>query len=94
MAYYSALLSRLYMTFCAEDCRTYRIALQVRWLGRILSDVIARLISVAFREPHGERPGLRSTRRRERALGYSEMVITEGGTTVWLAGQTATVDDK
>ena len=25
--------------------------------------------------------------------GYSEAVITEGGRTVWLAGQTATVDD-
>jgi 2-iminobutanoate/2-iminopropanoate deaminase len=26
--------------------------------------------------------------------GYSEAVITEGGKTVWLAGQTATVDDN
>ena len=25
--------------------------------------------------------------------GYSEAVITEGGKMVWLAGQTATVDD-
>jgi 2-iminobutanoate/2-iminopropanoate deaminase len=33
----------------------------------------------------GERPQLR---------GYSEAVITEGGKTVWLAGQTATVDDS
>src|SRR2546426_7698394 len=32
----------------------------------------------------GERPQQR---------GYSEAVITEGGRTVWLAGQTATVDD-
>jgi enamine deaminase RidA (YjgF/YER057c/UK114 family) len=32
----------------------------------------------------GERPQQR---------GYSEAVITEGGKTVWLAGQTATVDD-
>src|SRR5215475_8123513 len=32
----------------------------------------------------GERPQLR---------GYSEAVITEGGRTIWLAGQTATVDD-
>jgi enamine deaminase RidA (YjgF/YER057c/UK114 family) len=32
----------------------------------------------------GERPQQR---------GYSEAVITEGGRTIWLAGQTATVDD-
>ena len=32
----------------------------------------------------GERPQQR---------GYSEAVITEGGRTVWLAGQTATMDD-
>ena len=32
----------------------------------------------------GERPQQR---------GYSEAVITEGGKTVWLAGQIATVDD-
>ena len=32
----------------------------------------------------GDRPQLR---------GYSEAVITEGGKTVWLAGQTATMDD-
>jgi 2-iminobutanoate/2-iminopropanoate deaminase len=33
----------------------------------------------------GDRPQLR---------GYSEAVITEGGKTVWLAGQTATMDDS
>jgi 2-iminobutanoate/2-iminopropanoate deaminase len=33
----------------------------------------------------GERPQQR---------GYSEAVITEGGRTIWLAGQTATVDDN
>jgi 2-iminobutanoate/2-iminopropanoate deaminase len=33
----------------------------------------------------GERPQLR---------GYSEAAITEGGKTIWLAGQTATVDDS
>src|SRR6478672_10664145 len=33
----------------------------------------------------GERPQMR---------GYSLAVITEGGKTVWLAGQTATVDDS
>jgi enamine deaminase RidA (YjgF/YER057c/UK114 family) len=32
----------------------------------------------------GERPQQR---------GYSEAVVTEGGRTIWLAGQTATVDD-
>jgi 2-iminobutanoate/2-iminopropanoate deaminase len=30
---------------------------------------------------------------RAQQRGYSEAVITEGGRTVWLAGQTATVDD-
>ncbi len=30
---------------------------------------------------------------RPQQRGYSEAVITEGGRTVWLAGQTATVDD-
>ena len=31
---------------------------------------------------------------RPQQRGYSEAVITEGGTMVWLAGQTATVDDN
>ena len=31
---------------------------------------------------------------RPQQRGYSEAVITEGGRTVWLAGQTATVDDE
>src|SRR5260370_17007848 len=30
---------------------------------------------------------------RPQQRGYSEAVITEGGRTVWLAGQTATTDD-
>ncbi len=33
------------------------------------------------------------TGERPQQRGYSEAVITEGGKTVWLAGQTATVDD-
>jgi 2-iminobutanoate/2-iminopropanoate deaminase len=31
---------------------------------------------------------------RPQQRGYSAAVITEGGKTVWLAGQTATVDDS
>jgi 2-iminobutanoate/2-iminopropanoate deaminase len=31
---------------------------------------------------------------RPQQRGYSEAVITEGGRTVWLAGQTATTDDS
>ena len=31
---------------------------------------------------------------RPQQRGYSQAVITEGGKTVWLAGQTATVDDS
>jgi len=34
---------------------------------------------------------IKGTRAQER--GYSEAVITEGGKIMWLAGQTATVDD-
>ena len=30
---------------------------------------------------------------RSQTRGYSDAVITEGGKTIWLAGQTATVDD-
>jgi 2-iminobutanoate/2-iminopropanoate deaminase len=33
------------------------------------------------------------TAPRAQERGYSEAVITEGGKTVWLAGQTATLDD-
>ena len=33
------------------------------------------------------------TGERPQQRGYSEAVITEGGKTIWLAGQTATVDD-
>jgi enamine deaminase RidA (YjgF/YER057c/UK114 family) len=33
------------------------------------------------------------TEPRAESRGYSEAVITEGGKMVWLAGQTATVDD-
>jgi enamine deaminase RidA (YjgF/YER057c/UK114 family) len=35
---------------------------------------------------------IKSERAQQR--GYSTAVITEGGRTVWLAGQTATVDDS
>ena len=35
---------------------------------------------------------IKDTRAQER--GYSQAVVTEGGKMVWLAGQTATVDDS
>ena len=41
--------------------------------------------------PGSAREYLKGERPQQR--GYSEAVITEGGRTVWLAGQTATIDD-
>src|ERR1700692_3702688 len=46
---------------------------------------------LAFSAMGQARDYLKGERPQQR--GYSEAVITEGGRTVWLAGQTATVDD-
>jgi 2-iminobutanoate/2-iminopropanoate deaminase len=53
---------------------------------------IAGLVGLLVFSAVGQaRDYLRGERSQQR--GYSEAVITEGGRTVWLAGQTATVDD-
>jgi 2-iminobutanoate/2-iminopropanoate deaminase len=65
----------------------------------MISTVFARiLIGVAtlaqlfvFSDVGQAKDYLKGERPQQR--GYSEAVITEGGRTVWLAGQTATVDD-
>jgi enamine deaminase RidA (YjgF/YER057c/UK114 family) len=46
---------------------------------------------LAFSAAGQARDYLKGERPQQR--GYSEAVITEGGRTIWLAGQTATVDD-
>jgi len=47
---------------------------------------------VAFAGAAHARDYIKNERTQQR--GYSEAVITEGGKMVWLAGQTATVDDS
>ena len=46
---------------------------------------------LAYSAPGQARDFIKGDRPQQR--GYSSAVITEGGRTVWLAGQTATVDD-
>ena len=55
-------------------------------LGATLLSVVAVGASAAQAKDY-----IKDTRAQER--GYSQAVITEGGKMVWLAGQTATVDD-
>jgi enamine deaminase RidA (YjgF/YER057c/UK114 family) len=52
---------------------------------------VALIALIASSAPGGAKEYLKGERPQQR--GYSEAVITEGGRTVWLAGQTATVDD-
>jgi 2-iminobutanoate/2-iminopropanoate deaminase len=53
---------------------------------------VAALAGLLYFSPMGQaKEYLKGDRPQQR--GYSEAVITEGGRTVWLAGQTATVDD-
>ena len=54
---------------------------------------VAGLIGLLYFSAMGQaKEYLKGDRPQQR--GYSEAVITEGGRTVWLAGQTATVDDS
>ncbi len=55
----------------------------------VLVAVLAGLLALS--PPGHARDFIKGERPQQR--GYSEAVITEGGKTVWLAGQTATVDD-
>ena len=59
--------------------------------SRISIGVAALTGLLAFCAVGQARDYLKGERPQQR--GYSEAVITEGGKTVWLAGQTATVDD-
>jgi enamine deaminase RidA (YjgF/YER057c/UK114 family) len=58
---------------------------------RTLLGVVALMGLLAFSAVGHARDYLKGERPQQR--GYSEAVITEGGKTVWLAGQIATVDD-
>ena len=63
------------------NCKAHALSL----IGAGLMTLVGLSAAADAREYlKGDRPQLR---------GYSEAVITEGGKTVWLAGQTATVDD-
>ena len=57
--------------------------------SRVSLGAVATLL--AFSAAGQARDYIKGERPQQR--GYSEAVITEGGRTIWLAGQTATVDD-
>jgi enamine deaminase RidA (YjgF/YER057c/UK114 family) len=57
--------------------------------SRVSLGTVAALL--AFSAAGQARDYIKGERPQQR--GYSEAVITEGGRTIWLAGQTATVDD-
>ena len=59
--------------------------------SRTLIGIAALAGLLAFSAVGHARDYLKGERPQQR--GYSEAVVTEGGRTVWLAGQTATVDD-
>jgi 2-iminobutanoate/2-iminopropanoate deaminase len=60
--------------------------------SRISIGVAAAAMFGAFFSSAQAKDYLKGERPQQR--GYSEAVITEGGRTVWLAGQTATTDDS
>ena len=53
--------------------------------------IVAALLLFGVAVPLHAKDFIKAERPQQR--GYSQAVITEGGRTVWLAGQTATVDD-
>jgi enamine deaminase RidA (YjgF/YER057c/UK114 family) len=53
--------------------------------------IVAALLLFGAEVPLHAKDFIKAERPQQR--GYSQAVITEGGKTVWLAGQTATVDD-
>jgi 2-iminobutanoate/2-iminopropanoate deaminase len=59
--------------------------------SRTLIGVAALTAPLVLSSAGQARDYLKGERPQQR--GYSEAVITEGGKTIWLAGQTATVDD-
>jgi 2-iminobutanoate/2-iminopropanoate deaminase len=60
--------------------------------GHILRGVAAAMLLLCCAGTPNAKEFLKDPRAQTR--GYSTAVITEGGKTVWLAGQTATVDDS
>jgi enamine deaminase RidA (YjgF/YER057c/UK114 family) len=59
--------------------------------SRITLGALAAALLIGFSIPLQAREFIKGDRPQQR--GYSSAVITEGGKIVWLAGQTATVDD-
>jgi len=59
--------------------------------ARVSRSIAATTILVGLCVAANARDYIKGERPQQR--GYSDAVITEGGKTVWLAGQTATVDD-
>jgi 2-iminobutanoate/2-iminopropanoate deaminase len=59
---------------------------------RICTGLISAVLLFDFALPLHAKEFIKAERPQQR--GYSTAVITEGGKTVWLAGQTATVDDS
>src|SRR3954468_1644820 len=60
-------------------------------LSRIAIGTVAAIPLLSVSVPLHAKDFIKAERPQQR--GYSQAVITEGGRTVWLAGQTATVDD-
>jgi enamine deaminase RidA (YjgF/YER057c/UK114 family) len=61
-------------------------------LSRTLTNVAALTALIVLCTPANSKEYLKGDRPQQR--GYSEAVITEGGKTVWLAGQIALADDS
>ena len=59
---------------------------------RISTGITTAVLVVAFSTPTHAQKYVKGERPQQR--GYSLAVITEGGKTVWLGGQIATVDDS
>jgi len=60
-------------------------------LSRTAIGMVAAIPLLGLPIPLHAKDFIKAERPQQR--GYSQAVITEGGKTVWLAGQTATVDD-
>ena len=61
-------------------------------MSRVATGMVAATLLLGFSIPLPAKDFIKGERPQQR--GYSLAVITEGGKTVWLGGQTATVDDS